>query len=145
MPPRDFLERRVDLQVERLLTEDDRGKRVNVGHRVARTGDELAALQLPVEPFELVVRRLELRRAVVFELLDPVGEHRARVLERAPDGSEQVQFRSAAPSLDLGNLARVAAEQVRIGMERLEIAAPQLARAPREQRLRLLIHPQQPT
>jgi len=47
----------------------------------------------------------------------------ARILNRASDCGEQLQFHPPVPHLDLRLLAQVAPEQVWLGMEPLQIAA----------------------
>ena len=64
-----------------------------------------------------------LRLAVVGKLLPQALEDRAGVRDGAPDRAEQLELHAPIPAFDLRLLAGVAAEQVRLRMQRLQVAA----------------------
>src|SRR5262249_52141700 len=101
----------------------DCDQRGDVGDSETVASDKLLSVQLAIHPFESLMDDRTLRFAVVRELLETALKDRARILNRASDCGEQLQFHPPVPHLDLRLLAQVAPEQVWLGMKPLQIAA----------------------
>src|SRR5262249_31644375 len=61
--------------------------------------------------------------AVVRELLETALKNRTGILNRASDGSEQLQLHPPVPPLDFRLFAEIAPQKVRLGMKPLQIPA----------------------
>src|SRR5262249_20609796 len=101
----------------------DCDQRGDVGDSETVASDKLLSVQLAIHPFESLMDDRPLRFAVVRELLETSLKDRARILNRASDCGEQLQFHPPVPHLDLRLLAQAAPEQVWLGMKPLQVAA----------------------
>src|SRR5262249_30042441 len=101
----------------------DCDQRGDVGDSETVASDKLLSVQFAIHPFESLMDDRTLRFAVVRELLETTLKDRARILNRASDCGEQLQFHPPVPHLDLRLLAQAAPEQVWLGMKPLQVAA----------------------
>src|SRR5262249_13056573 len=123
MPAGQVGELRSYFYVCQTVADVDCDQRGDIGNRETVASDKLVPVQLAIHPFESLMHDPTLRFAVVRELLVTTLKDRIRILNRAPDCREQLQFHSPVPHLDLRLFAYIAPEQVRLGMKPLQIAA----------------------
>src|SRR5262249_28146674 len=85
--------------------------------------DELVSVQLAIHPFQALMNDRTLSFAVVRELLETALKNRTGILNRASDGSEQLQLHPPVPPLDFRLFAEISPQKVRLGMKPLQIPA----------------------
>src|SRR5262245_13535776 len=123
MPAGQIGEFRRYLYVCQTAADIDCDQRGDVGDRETVAGDKLVSVQFTIHPFESLMRDRALCFTVVRELLETALKDRTRILNRASDCGEQLQFHPPVPHFDLRLFAQIAPKQVWLGMKPLQIAA----------------------
>src|SRR5262249_36305615 len=93
----------------------------DVGNSKAIAGNKFMAAEFAVHPFETLIDYRPLCLSVFRKLLETTLKDWANILNSTSDRSEQFELHATIPPLDFRLFAQIAAQEVRFGMEPLQV------------------------